>query len=65
MNISILTTWIIENYEWLFGGLGVAIIGWIFFKNYSQVQKSGDNSTNLQIGKNFNINGFNETKDRK
>ncbi len=66
MNISILTALIMKNYEWLFGGLGVAVIGWIFFRNNSQIQKGGDNSTNLQVGKNFNINNsFNETKNRK
>lgn len=47
-----------NNYQWLFGGIGVAIIGWIvhiFFKkdggmNIKQKQKAGDNSNNTQIG---------------
>lgn len=47
-----------NNYQWIFGGIGVAIIGWIillFQKKHTsttikQNQKGGDNSTNTQIG---------------
>jgi len=47
--------WIINNKEWLFGGIAVAIplaiLGWIFSpKSNKQVQKSGNNSTNIQVG---------------
>ncbi len=51
-----LINWIMNNYEWIFGGFGVSVIGWIFFKeNNNQVQKNGDNSLNIQVGKNLNI----------
>jgi len=50
--------WLIEM---LFGGLGTAIIGYIFFKKYKhhrliQKQKSGTNSTNIQAGRDIKIN---------
>lgn len=53
--------WIILNREWLFGGIAIAIplaiIGWFFSNNGNkQVQKGGDNSTNIQVGGNFKIN---------
>jgi len=55
--------WIEQNKEWLFSGLGIAIIGWFItwsinrHKNTShQIQKSGKNSVNIQAGKNININ---------
>jgi len=53
--------WIIENKEWLFSGLAVAlplaVIGWIVgSKKIKQKQKAGDNSTNIQVGGSININ---------
>ena len=54
--------WFITNKEWFFGGIGVALpiaIISLFFiknKNQKQVQKSGDNSINIQAGNNLNIN---------
>ncbi len=52
--------WLYDNYQWLFGGIGatlIAILVDIFRRNkdksIKQTQKSGDNSTNIQIG---NIN---------
>ena len=51
-------TWIIENKQWLFSGIAIAIplaiIGW-FFSNQGnkQIQKGGDSSTNIQVGGNF------------
>ncbi|MFP3090030.1 hypothetical protein LQZ21_06845 [Treponema sp. TIM-1] len=55
--------WIISNKEWVFGGIGIAVFGgiftflrWIFKKHdrektnaRNQSQKSGRNSTNIQI----------------
>ena len=55
-----LVEWIIQNKEWLFGGIAIAvplaIIGW-FFSNggNKQNQKGGDNSTNIQVGGNVRI----------
>ncbi|KAA1164615.1 hypothetical protein [Pseudoalteromonas fuliginea] len=54
--------WILENKDWLFSGaaiaLPLAIIGWIFSSRKNrQVQKGGDNSTNIQVGGSFKIGG--------
>lgn len=54
--------WIIENIEWLFSGVAIAIplaiIGWLTSsRRTKQIQKSGDNSTNIQIGGDLKIGG--------
>lgn len=54
--------WIIENKDWLFSGIAIAvplaIVGWfISTRGNKQVQKSGNNSTNIQVGGNFKIGG--------
>ncbi len=53
--------WIIDNKEWLFGGILIAvplaIFGWILSARKStQRQKSGDRSTNIQVGNSVKIN---------
>ncbi len=56
---NFVVNYIIDNKEWIFSGVGVAIISWLFFgrsSNSSMNQKSGDNSTNIQVGSDFNIN---------
>jgi len=49
-----------SNKEWLFGGIGVAAVGWLFLfvrgrsqkpENSSQLQISGDDSHNEQAGR--------------
>lgn len=52
--------WIAANKDWLFSGaaiaLPLAIIGWfISSKKIKQVQKGGDNSTNIQVGGSLKI----------
>ena len=52
--------WFIENKEWLFSGVAIAIpiaiVGWFSSsKKKRQVQKGGKGSTNIQIGGSFNI----------
>ena len=52
--------WIIEHKEWLFSGIAVAIplaiLGWFFSsKKNRQSQKSGNNSTNIQVGGNLEV----------
>jgi hypothetical protein len=52
--------WIIKNKDWIFSGIGIsmpiAIIGWIFSsRRNSQKQRSGNGSTNIQVGGNFKI----------
>ncbi|MBW2673392.1 MAG: hypothetical protein JRD89_08275 [Deltaproteobacteria bacterium] len=54
--------WIIENKNWLFSGIAIAvplaIVGWILStRGNKQVQKGGKNSTNIQVGRNFKIGG--------
>jgi hypothetical protein len=54
--------WITENKDWLFSGVAIAIplaiIGWfISSRRNKQVQKGGENSTNIQVGGNLNIGG--------
>lgn len=54
--------WIIQNKEWFFSGLGVAIITiiWSLLKRgksgriVRQKQKSGSHSNNIQAGGNIN-----------
>lgn len=59
--------WVAENKEWLFSGVAialplgliglfVAVLGlFVSSKKNKQVQKSGDNSNNIQVGGNINI----------
>jgi hypothetical protein len=50
--------YIINNKEWIFSGLGVAVISWVFLRKSSSkkmTQRSGDNSTNIQVGGNINM----------
>ncbi|HEH9409064.1 TPA: hypothetical protein ACNU2W_002325 [Aeromonas salmonicida subsp. pectinolytica] len=59
--------WILENKEWLFSGVAItiplAIIGWLFSgKINKQVQKGGDNSTNIQVGGDLKIGGNKNVK---
>ena len=54
--------WIIENKDWLFSGIAIAvplaIVGWLIYSRVNkQVQKGGKNSTNIQVGGNFKIGG--------
>lgn len=62
MTVSDALAWVLENKEWIFSGIGVAAIGWLFllFKRrqngLSQRQRSGDNSTNLHSGRDINLN---------
>lgn len=59
--------WIVENKEWLFSGIAIAIplaiIGWLYAsQGNKQVQKSGSNSKNIQVGGNLNIGGNKDDK---
>lgn len=54
--------WVIDNKEWLFSGAGLLVVAWmgrlIFKKRCSsstQTIRSGDNSTNVQVGRDANI----------
>ena len=50
--------WFLNNCEWIFSGIGVFVIGLIITifrkkkkKNFSQYQKSGKNSINIQASR--------------
>ncbi|EOW9174421.1 hypothetical protein [Vibrio cholerae] len=57
-------TWLIENKEWVFSGIGVFIVSIIFayfFKKYNannirQSIKSGKSSNNIQTSGNVTVN---------
>lgn len=65
--------WIDKNKDWLFDGLGVAVlsgIAWalwaLFFKgkeNPTQTINSGNNSTNIQVGQDLKIRGKEKNND--
>jgi len=67
------TTWIIDNQElfyFLFSGVGIMFITWlgrIFFRKWygksTQIIHSGDNSTNIQAGRNINIDSHKANND--
>lgn len=57
-----LVTWVNDNKEWLFSGVGAVVAGWVvrlFAKNKStsstQTIRSGDNSINITAGRDVNI----------
>ncbi|MGM0768504.1 MAG: hypothetical protein ACQEV6_10795 [Pseudomonadota bacterium] len=57
--------WVVENKEWLFSGAAIAIpiavLGWfITLRRNKQVQKGGDNSTNIQVGRDLSVGGRKE-----
>lgn len=59
--------WIAENRDWLFSGaaiaLPLAIIGWLISsRKNKQIQKGGDNSTNIQVGGNLKIGSSKDDK---
>jgi len=62
--------WFNSNKEWIFSGIGVGIISIIvtlFFKrsqSKKQIQKSGNNSVNIQIGDSLNLHSK-ESKDER
>ena len=54
--------WVIDNVEWLFSGVGLVVVAWvgrlIFKKTYAsstQTIRSGDSSTNIQVGRDANV----------
>jgi hypothetical protein len=58
--------WLWENRQWVFDGIGIAIIGgviaWLRSRKKGdsgihQSQRSGKNSVNLQSGRDINIGG--------
>ena len=60
--LSDILQFILDNKEWIFSGVGVAIVvavaGYFFRKKsgINQSIKSGSNSTNIQAGQDVHIN---------
>lgn len=57
-------------FEILFGGLGTAIISYIFFKKINrntlnQKQKAGKNSINIQAGRNIEVKNIENSSGKK
>ena len=55
--------WVLDNKEWIFGGAGVALVSGVIAllrrrqSGLNQNQTSGANSTNVQAGRDINVNG--------
>jgi hypothetical protein len=56
--------WVVDNKEWLFSGVGIVVVLWIgraIFKvrqaKSSQKIRSGNNSINMQAGRDIKIKG--------
>jgi hypothetical protein len=53
--------WLVSNKEWIFSGVGVALVSWLFvwlFRRKDRVgqrQSSGKNSVNIQAGNDIRI----------
>ena len=62
--------WVGSNKEWLFSGIGVLIISTVITlfirhrKSSKQIQKSGSNSVNIQVGGNLNISSKDTNDER-
>ena len=62
--------WIVDNKKWLFSGAGVVFFSWIvrmIFKGkqttLSQKIRSGNNSTNIQAGRDIKIKSESKRND--
>ncbi|MFI3120721.1 MAG: hypothetical protein QX203_12170 [Methylococcaceae bacterium] len=62
-----ITEWFSNNYTWVFSGAGIFVLGGIiaFFKRtrsdgITQKQRSGNNSTNIQAGRNVEFTQKND-----
>ncbi|WP_429358507.1 hypothetical protein [Paraburkholderia sp. GAS32] len=61
-------TWISSHWDWLFGGVGgtaaVAAVGWLFSRSSgnNQKQAAGDDSVNIQAGRDANVKGISNKK---
>ena len=61
-------SWLNANKEWVFSGVGVAILTGVAAvllkkRSLSQNQQSGNNSMNIQAGGNINLNAKDEKND--
>lgn len=59
--------WLANNYKWLFSGLGVAIIGWLFLKAKTTMrinQNISDSNNITQIAGDLNVGSKNDEAKR-
>lgn len=59
--------WLIKNVEWVFSGIGVAVLGWLFTlrKSRQGVSQSVKNSSKVtQVGGNVKIRESNDRTKR-
>lgn len=52
--------WIVQNQQWVFSGIGATVVGamlayFLARPSNNQSQKSGNNSVNIQSGRDLNI----------
>ncbi len=60
--------YLIANKEWIFSGIGVAVLSWLLFRKITgstMNQKGGNNSTNIQVGGDFSIKAKDENDGNK
>ena len=55
-----IANWIIHNKEWVFSGIGIPLLAWLFSKKEAKKapqwqQKSGDGAVNIQVGGNVTV----------
>ena len=58
-------TWITDNYQWIFSGIGVAIVGFILnkvFNNKAKNESNSNDSNNITITNNINSNDNTESR---
>jgi hypothetical protein len=59
--------WLVKNMEWVFSGIGVALLGWLisFRKSRAGVDQSVKNSSNVtQVGGNVTVGESNDRAKR-
>lgn len=59
--------WLLKNVEWVFSGIGVAILGWLFAlrKSRKDVSQSVKNSSNVtQVGGDIKLGESNDRTKR-
>lgn len=50
--------YLIDNKEWIFSGIGVAVISWFLLRKSTgstMSQKGGKGSTNIQVGGDYSV----------
>jgi len=60
--------YIIDNKEWIFSGIGVAVISWFLLRKSTgsnMSQKGGKGSTNIQVGGDFSVSPKDEDRGDK